>query len=142
MTVKIPKILIVEDDRTNQYLIRELLEWKGYDVYTLSSGERFLEVVQSLKPDVILLDLKLPGSEHGGFTLLEQLNQTAISRPSVIIYSACSLPHDIATAKRLGAAHYLIKPVGIDEILRTIHMELLSWELEMTYGKMPVSHLV
>jgi len=102
------KILIIEDDRFLRELISRKLVQENYDVVETADGEEGLEKVKELKPDLILLDLILPGID--GFAVLEKIKDdpTVVFIP-VIILSNLGQREDIERGLKLGAVDYLIK---------------------------------
>src|SRR5947209_15744523 len=102
------KILLVDDEPGMLRYIRTLLEVDDYKVETASTGEEALERVQKgLQPDLVLLDLLMPGID--GLQTLEQLRQI---RPGtkVVMLSCVSDTRKVVQAIRLGAHDYLTKP--------------------------------
>ncbi|MCP2731033.1 response regulator [Limnofasciculus baicalensis] len=116
------KILFVEDNKLNREVIAEYLELQGYEVHTLSSGYNFINSIKEFKPNLILLDIKLPGID--GFTLMEQLRSSEWTEVPVIILSALSFTQDKQRAFQLGARRFIVKPAILKEIGRAIYTEL------------------
>jgi DNA-binding response OmpR family regulator len=117
------KILIVEDDRFLRELISKKLVKEGYDIAEAVDGEEGLKKVKEEKPDLILLDLILPGIE--GFEVLSRIKQDpATSQIPVIILSNLGQKEDIDRGMELGATDYLIKahftPGEIIEKIRSV----------------------
>ena len=108
------KILIVDDERAILKVLSIKLKISGYEVTTALSGEEALELVNSAKPDIMLLDVIMPGVD--GFEVLQKL------RPShqlpVIVLSA--RPENAAKALSLGADDFLNKPFDVNELLKKI----------------------
>ncbi len=103
------KILIVEDDRTTIKIISYLLEQHHYKVLSAMDVEEGLKLVFKEKPDLVLLDIMLPGMD--GFQLLTKLraNQQT-SRIPVIILSSLSGERDVLKGLERGATDYILKP--------------------------------
>ena len=102
------KILIVEDDKFLRELIATKLEKEEYQILEAIDGEKGLETVKKEKPDLILLDLILPGLD--GFGVLAAVKEDPVlSQIPVIILSNLGQKEDIEKALKLGAADYLIK---------------------------------
>jgi two-component system cell cycle response regulator DivK len=118
------KILFVEDDDFNREVIAEYLELWGYEVCTLSSGLKFLQSLAKFQPDLILLDLKLPGID--GFHLMEELQHSQWEGVPVVVLSALAFPRDRKRAIELGARRFLVKPTILEEIGRAIGEELFA----------------
>ena len=104
-----PLILLVEDDRMIAEMYRYQLAREGYDVEIAADGRRGLEAIRAGKPDLVLLDIRLPVME--GFEVLEQLRTAPadIRRIPILILSNYGEPHLIREGMELGARDYLIK---------------------------------
>jgi len=101
-------ILIIEDDKFLRQLIAQKLLKEGYDVSEAIDGEEGLKKVKEEKPDLVLLDLILPGID--GFEVLSQLGKDeSVSQIPVIILSNLGQKEDVERGLNLGAIDYLIK---------------------------------
>lgn len=105
-------MLLVDDYRSLREGILLLLE-DDYRVVAVETGEQAMEVVSALGPDIILLDLKLPGIS--GVEVLTEMRSRKIDSP-VLIISAIQDPAVAANLYRMGACDYLTKPFGIREL--------------------------
>jgi len=102
------KILIVEDDKFLRELIAQKLLKEGYDIAEAVDGEKGIKNVKEEKPDLILLDLILPGID--GFEVLAKIKEDPIlSQIPVIILSNLGQKDDIERGLKIGAVDYLIK---------------------------------
>ena len=102
------KILIVEDDKFLRELIGQKLLKEGYDIVEAVDGEKGIKSVKDEKPDLILLDLILPGMD--GFEVLTKIKEDSkIAQIPVIILSNLGQKDDIEKGLKIGAADYLIK---------------------------------
>lgn len=103
-----PRILIVEDERPMSLALKEKFERESFDVYIESNGQQALKKSLELKPDIILLDVLLPGID--GMTMLERLrgDEWGKSVP-VIILSNLSDDDKLKKSVELNAANYLVK---------------------------------
>lgn len=102
------KILIVEDDQFLRELITQKLLKEGYDIVEAIDGEKGLKSVKEEKPDLILLDLILPGID--GFEVLAKVKEDLnLSQIPVIILSNLGQRDDIERGLKMGAVDYLIK---------------------------------
>ena len=110
------RILLVEDDPNIVDLIRSNLAMRGFDVIVSSDGLRALALLDTERPDIVLLDLMLP--EIDGFELCRQVRER--STVGVIVVSARGGDHDKVAALNLGADDYMTKPFSIDELLARI----------------------
>jgi two-component system KDP operon response regulator KdpE len=114
------KILVVEDDPNIVDLIRSNLAVRGFETLVSTDGVRVLQTLETEQPDLILLDLMLPGVD--GFELCKQVRER--SSVGVIVVSARGGDHDKVAALNLGADDYLTKPFSIDELLARISATL------------------
>ena len=117
MCVRMIKIVSIEDDPNIQELLLYSLKQNGYDAVVAENGETGLELIQSEKPDLILLDLMLPGKS--GFELCKELREQGNKTP-IIILSAKTDEIDKILGLEFGADDYLAKPFGIRELLARI----------------------
>ena len=117
------RILLVEDNSTSRQLMSDYLEHYGWEVLSLERGAKFGSAMWNYKPDLILLDLKLPDVD--GFTLLGQVQQYPEWRQTpVIVVSAFAFQSDKDRAMGLGARRYLVKPVNLAQLRQAICEEL------------------
>ncbi|MFH1510015.1 MAG: response regulator [Candidatus Nealsonbacteria bacterium] len=117
------KILIVEDDKFLRELISQKLLKEQYDVSVAIDGEEGIKKIIEEKPDMVLLDLILPGID--GFEVLTKMkNDPTVSNIPVIILSNLGQKEDIERGLKLGATDYMIKahftPGEIIEKIRSI----------------------
>ncbi|MBB5785494.1 response regulator [Jiangella mangrovi] len=112
-----PGVLIVEDDRMIVDLLRSNLTARGYRVVVSYDGADLLRLLDEAAPDVVLLDLMLPGRD--GFDLCWAVRDR--SDVGIIVLSARRGETDKVKALNLGADDYLTKPFGIEELLARIH---------------------
>ena len=102
------KILIMEDEKILQDLLKKKLEKEGYDVLAVDDGEEGLKVVGNYMPDLLLLDIMMPKVD--GFEVLEKIKKDEIlSSIPVIIISNSGQPVEIKRAISLGIADYIVK---------------------------------
>mgnify|MGYP001195933406 FL=1 len=102
------KVLIIEDDKFLRELLGKKLTSAGYEVVLAVDGEEGLEKLKKEKPDVVLLDLMLPGIN--GFEVLENRQKDPeINNIPVIILSNLGQKEDIEKGLRLGAKDFLVK---------------------------------
>jgi len=110
------RILIVDDEPQARRVLRTALVAQGFEVNDASSGEEALDRLREEPPDVILLDLKMPGM--GGIEACREIR--ASSEVPIIIVSAISSRKDRTEAFEAGADQYLTKPCGIEEVVARI----------------------
>ena len=111
------RILVVEDERDLALGIRANLEVEGYEVSVAPTGEAALEEVARVSPDVVILDLMLPGMS--GYDVLARLRQQG-SDVLVLILSARGEEIDKVRGFRTGADDYVSKPFGVMELIARI----------------------
>jgi len=102
------KILFIEDERTLQKTVGEVLLQEGFEVLAAEDGEAGLRMAQSEKPDLILLDLILPKKD--GFEIIEELRKDpATANLKIIVLTNLGGSEDVERAISLGATTYLVK---------------------------------
>jgi two-component system, OmpR family, KDP operon response regulator KdpE len=110
------RVLIIEDDPNIVDLIRANLTVRGFDTLVSLDGSRALTLLEAEQPDMVLLDLMLPGAD--GFELCRQIRER--SSVAIIVVSARGGEQDKVTALNMGADDYMTKPFGIEELLARI----------------------
>ena len=113
-------ILVVDDEREIVRALRRSLSAHGYTVFTASSGEEALQVVAQHRPDLLLLDLLLPGMS--GLEVCRRIREE--SNVPIIVLSVKDAEHDKIEALDLGADDYVAKPFGIEEVLARVRVAL------------------
>lgn len=113
-------VMIIEDDKFLRELASQKLEKDGFRVMGTATGQDALEAMKKDKPDVVILDLILPGMD--GYEVLAKIREDAIlGDVPVIILSNLGQEEDIAKAKKLGATDYLVKAhFSFGEIIKKI----------------------
>ncbi|MGH8992507.1 MAG: response regulator [Acidimicrobiia bacterium] len=112
-------VLVVDDEADLLFTVTLALEMAGYSVVQATSGEEALEMVEAVSPDVVVLDLRLPGID--GWEVLRRLG-VGLERPKVPVV-LLSAQVDTATAARamdLGCRAYLAKPFRPSELTRVV----------------------
>lgn len=116
------KILLIEDNDISRQLMSDFLINCGYDVYSLGEAKDFDSVMEFFKPNLILLDIKLPGID--GYTVLQQIQQRVDwKKIPVVVVSAFAFNADQQRALALGARRYLVKPIRLAELTEVIDQE-------------------
>ena len=113
MKVKGKRILVVDDELPIQRILRRNLSVSGYDVLVADDGEQAVEMARAHQPDLILLDLCLPG-ELDGLEVCRQVRLTM--QTPIIVLSALTEEKQKVEALDLGADDYLTKPFSNDEL--------------------------
>jgi DNA-binding NtrC family response regulator len=125
-TALAPKIVMIDDEPEICWIVKKVLEENGFNVETAFNGERGLDTVKIQKPELVLLDIKLPGID--GLETLQRLK----SLEKKILVIMLSAFHDVNAAvkcMKLGAYDYISKPVDVDELLITIKNALKTKRL-------------
>jgi len=113
------KILIVDDDFTVTELMKALTAMEGHKPTTVNDSLQAIEIAKSVNPDLITLDLMMPGLT--GFELCKLFrDDPEFANTPIIIVSAKDDPESKRQALDLGATDYLTKPFNIDELLELI----------------------
>jgi two-component system cell cycle response regulator DivK len=107
----VPKILVVEDSPDNMKLFRTVLTLKGQEVTGLPGGEGLLETIERTTPDLVLMDIQLPGQD--GFALLREIRQSPFSTLRVVALTAHAMTGDRERALEAGFDGYITKPIDI-----------------------------
>ena len=113
-------ILVVDDEREIVRALRHALSAQGYTVLSASSGEEALEVFAKLRPDLLVLDLLLPGMS--GLEVCRRVR--SVSNMPIIVLSVKGAERDKVEALDLGADDYVAKPFGMDEVLARVRVAL------------------
>jgi two-component system response regulator HydG len=121
------RIMIVDDDSAHRLSLKANLEEAGFETVEAGTGEEALELAESQKLDLILLDLRMPGM--GGLEVLQHLFESGLPAP-VIIMTAYGSIDSAVTALKMGAEDYLTKPLDTDELLLKIEKVLKIRDLE------------
>src|SRR5919108_4364632 len=111
------RVLVVEDNPDLAFGLRNNLEIEGYEVEVAESGPGGLERAREGKPDLIILDLMLPGFD--GYRVLRALRDDGLEMP-VLILTARGEEADKVRGFRLGADDYVTKPFGVLELLARV----------------------
>lgn len=120
-----PTVLIVDDSPTEVHVLRTFLEKHGFDVEEANSGEEGLEIAREKKPDVILMDVVMPGVN--GFQATRKLSKDPeTAEIPVIIVTTKDQETDKIWGMRQGAVEYIIKPVTEDDLVAKINSALSS----------------
>jgi two-component system, OmpR family, KDP operon response regulator KdpE len=120
MTGIAARVLVVDDEPQILRALRAALTGHGYEVQTASSGGEALDTIAVRPPDVVILDLVMPGTS--GFAVVQDVRTW--SHVPIVVLSARGQEQDKVTALDLGADDYLTKPFGMDELLARIRVAL------------------
>src|SRR5581483_4981762 len=137
------RVLVVDDDPAVLSGLRRVFSLEGYDVTTAEDGETALALVKSSLPDLVILDVLLPGLD--GLSVCQRIRATA-STPILMLTARDTVPDRVAGLDR-GADDYLVKPFATDELLARARALLRRArgpvEGEISYGDVrlePLTH--
>lgn len=117
------RILIVEDAPANIRILDSILRQKGYQISVATSGRKALDLLEKVRPDLILLDIVMP--EMDGFETCRRIKESEDWRDIPIIFlTGQSEPDDIVRGFELGAVDYLTKPYHAHELLARVNTHL------------------
>ncbi|MFC1961430.1 response regulator transcription factor [Chloroflexota bacterium] len=120
------KVLVVDDELALLRLAEQVLTEKGYEVLTASSGQEALRILFARKPEVILLDVVMPGMD--GWQVCSRIRDVS-DVPIIMITGKRSTEADIVQGLDYGADEYLLKPVGNRELVARVRAALRRAEL-------------
>lgn len=121
MSDKTKKILIVEDEPSLVFTLKDTLEAENYYVNVVSDGAKAVETVQQFEPDLMILDLMLPNVS--GYDICKEIRDLKYTFP-VIMLTARDQEIDKVTGLNIGADDYITKPFGVKELLARIRARL------------------
>ena len=115
----IQKILVVDDSPTEQHVLKGILTKKGYEVVILESGEQAVEQTKTIMPDLIIMDVVMPGMN--GFQATRAITKAPeTANIPVIMCTTKGQETDKVWGMRQGAKEYVVKPVNEAELLQKI----------------------
>ncbi|KEO83385.1 response regulator [Tumebacillus flagellatus] len=123
MDRKDKKVLIVDDQYGIRVLLQEVLDKEGYTIFQAPNGVTALEIVKEHQPDLVLLDMKIPGMD--GLEILRHI-RTIEPDTKVIMMTAYGELDLIKEATVLGAITHFTKPFDIDELRQAVNAQLVS----------------
>ena len=121
MSNKEIRILLIEDEPSLIFTLRDTLENEGYIVIVCEDGEEAVGLAQENKPDIIILDIMLPGKN--GYEICQELRALKFTIP-IIILTAKNQELDKVRGLDIGADDYITKPFGVKELLARIQARL------------------
>ncbi|WP_088890195.1 response regulator [Leptolyngbya ohadii] len=114
-------ILVVDDFLDNLWLLKIVLETEGYQVSTARDGELALSLIQASPPDLVLLDVLMPGIS--GYEVTRQIRQcSTLKYLPVILFTGCTDKRDREEALESGANDFISKPIDVAELLRKVRI--------------------
>jgi two-component system, cell cycle response regulator DivK len=116
------KILIIEDNEQNLYLETFILQKNGHEIFQARNGETGITLAAQTLPDLILLDIQLPGMD--GYAVAEELRKhPAIANKPIVAVTSYALPGDRERILEAGCTSYIEKPINPD----TFHTEIAQF---------------
>jgi two-component system OmpR family response regulator len=115
------RLLVVDDEPNIVDLLATSLRFAGFEVATATNGSEALRVASSFKPDLLVLDVMMPGLD--GFTVVRRLRQDGIGAP-VVFLTAKDATEDKVTGLTLGGDDYVTKPFSLEEVIARIRAVL------------------
>ncbi|MDD2852015.1 MAG: sigma-54 dependent transcriptional regulator [Desulfuromonadaceae bacterium] len=125
--MKTSKLLVVDDEHLIRWSLEQNLKKQGYEVVTAGTGEDAMRLVREEQPDLVLLDIQLPGIS--GIDVLEKIKEHD-DQIIVIMVTANSGLENAVNAMRLGAYDYISKPFNLDELAITVKKALETSDLK------------
>jgi DNA-binding response OmpR family regulator len=115
-----PTVLVVDDEKHIRMLYQEELESEGYQVATSDGAEDILDVIDRVKPTIVILDIKL-GVNLSGLDLLQEIRSRDQDLPVILSTAYDSFQHDL---KSIAADYYVVKSVDLSELKSKVKMAL------------------
>ena len=115
------KVLVVDDEENIRELLSVSLKFQGYEVETAADGPRALDAVRTFKPDVLVLDVMMPGMD--GFELLTKLRSEGLDGP-VLYLTAKDAVENRIHGLTIGADDYVTKPFSLEEVITRLRVIL------------------
>jgi PAS domain S-box-containing protein len=113
------RLLVVEDSSDVLLLIRQELEWNGYQVYAAKNGSAALEIAKRELPDLIISDIKMP--EIDGYQLIRMVREVPeLAKVPAIAMTGFGMERDIEMARSVGYSAHLVKPIDMDQMNQLI----------------------
>jgi len=125
------KVLSIDDDSAMTELLALLLKMHGYEPLSANTGEAGIKAIREKSPDVVILDLMMPGMD--GWQVCAEVRK--FSTVPIVIFSALDSPGLVASALDAGADDYLVKPVPSGVLIA--HLNKLTRRTEMNNGNKP-----
>jgi CheY-like chemotaxis protein len=113
------RVLVMDDDRDLRETTRILLEWWGHQVSTAPDGAATVRAVDQFRPDVVLLDLGLPGMD--GYEVARHVRRLGGKQPVIICVSGYGQDEDRRKSREAGCEYHLLKPADPGELKRLLH---------------------
>ncbi len=119
------RILVIEDNEQNLYLVKFILEKNGYEVCEARDGREGIEIAEQIKPDLILLDIQLPVMD--GYAVARALRtKTTLAGVPIVAVTSYAMVGDREKTIAAGCTGYIEKPINPDTFLQQVEQQLLS----------------
>jgi two-component system cell cycle response regulator DivK len=117
------KILVIEDNEQNLYLVRFILEKNDYEVFAVMDGESGIEMAASLRPDLILLDIQLPLMD--GYAVARSLRRNPdLADTPIVAVTSYAMTGDREKTMEAGCNGYIEKPIDPDIFMAQVEQHL------------------
>ena len=121
------KILVVDDEPSIRRIIQLRLEFNGYEVLTTDNGEHAFRLASTAQPDLILLDVLMPG--QSGYDVCRRLKADAATRHIPVVFVTVCRQDDIPPDVGVGAEAYVAKPFEAQQLIKTVETVLAGARL-------------
>lgn len=119
------RILLIEDNEQNRYLVKFILETHGYEVLQAKNGQEGIEMANSVDPALILLDIQLPGLD--GFTVAQRLRDfDTLATVPIVAITSYAMVGDKERILAAGCTGYMEKPINPETFVADIETYLLK----------------
>lgn len=119
------RILVIEDNEQNLYLVRFILEKSGYEIHEARDGREGIEMAVRVKPDLILLDIQLPVMD--GYAVARTLRTMPdLDKVPIVAVTSYAMAGDREKTIAAGCTGYIEKPINPDTFLRQVEQQLRS----------------
>jgi DNA-binding NtrC family response regulator len=133
------RILVVDDDESIRTVLAAILEEKGYAIDAVESGNEGIEKTRTNFYNLALIDIRLPDME--GTQVLAKMKDTSPKMRKIIITGYPSVQNAVEALDK-GAHAYIMKPLDMHKVLRTVEEQLKKQEEEKTYSKEKVTEFI
>lgn len=117
------KILVIEDNEQNLYLVKFILEKHGYEVFEARDGQEGINLAVSINPDLIILDIQLPVMD--GYTVAKQIKTNAeLAQVPIIAVTSYAMVGDREKTIEAGCNGYIEKPINPDTFIQQVEQHL------------------
>ena len=119
------KVLVIEDNEQNRYLVTFLLEANGYEVVQAKDGREGITLANAVKPALILLDIQLPGMD--GYIVAQELRtNSALNHVPIVAVTSYAMVGDRERVLAAGCTGYIEKPINPDTFMAEVEAHLVD----------------